>query len=179
MKKSTPAKAFAKAYLNVFGAGITRTEIEAFQKAAEFLVQHRRALFFLKVLVIPEAIKKDGIQELINRFALPEESVKKLFDLLLSRKRAALLADVFYAIVEVYNDWHNHHMVQISSSSPLSVADKSAIQQFADVQFPGTKTYTFTIDSSLIAGMQIKSDTLMWESSIENYLRECAQAQMW
>ncbi len=175
--KRNAAPLYAKAYLNTFGSGITQDNVHAIEQASQFLFEHRRALFLLKVPTMQEAVKKRGVQELADRFALPE-SIGILFDLLLQRKSASLLADILHAIAVEYNRRHDHHKVEIASSSVLTEPQKKAIMKFADAQFPGTKEYIFAVDTSLIAGIKIKSNTLMLESSVDNYLRECAQAQI-
>lgn len=178
MKSMNAATAYAKAYLNVFGAGLQRDAIEAIEKAGHFLREHRRALFLLKVPVMDEAVKRRGMKELSDRFGLPQ-SVEQLFELLLQRRCASLLADVFLEIVHTYNKRHHHEKVVVSSSTELSDQQKKQIIAFTDKRFPGTKEYSFKLDASLIAGIKIMSDTMMWESSIDNYLRECTQAQIW
>lgn len=179
MKSTTHANAaYAKAYLNVFGSDISDAGIDAIEKAAHFLKEHRRALFLLKVPIIPPAVKRRGIKELSARFDLPP-SIEKLFDMLLKRGCACFLADVFLAIVHEYNKRMHRETVVISSSHELSEAQKKKIMAFADRKFLGNKTYAFRLDARLIAGIKIMSDTMMWESSIDNYLRECTQAQIW
>lgn len=179
MKLSNAATtAYASAYLNMFGDDISRSEINSITDAADFLKEHRRALFLLKVPVIDESVKRRGIKELVNRFELPS-SVLRLFDLLLEQQRASLLAKVFEAIVDQYNTRNTYEKVVISSSQTLSDEQKKQIIAFADKRFPGSKEYEFKLDARLIAGIKIMSDTMMWESSIDNYLRECAQAQIW
>lgn len=178
MKSMNAANAYAKAFLNIYDADLTRESINAIEEAAHFLHEHRRALFLLKVPIMDEVVKKRGMKELSDRFALPQ-SVERLFALLLEHSRASLLADVFLAIVYYYNKRHHHEKVVISSSAKLTDKQKKQIIAFADKRFSGTKNYVFKLDASLIAGIKIMSDTVMWESSIDNYLRECTQAQIW
>ncbi len=178
MKIRNKAHTYAKAFLNVFGAALTKEMIHNISQAAQFLYEHRRALFLLKVSVIPESVKKRGVKELVARFDLPA-SIEQLFDLLLKRRRESLLAAVCQDIVKEYNKRHHHETVVVSSSCPLTEQQKKEVVCFANAQFPGTKKYIFKIDTGLIAGIKIMSDTLMWESSIDNYLRECTQAQIW
>ena len=177
MKIRNVAHTYAKAFLNVFGASLTQEMIHNISQAAQFLYEHRRALFLLKVPIIPESVKKRGVKELTDRFDLPA-SIEQLFDLLLKRKRASLFAAVCQEIVREYNKRHHHETVVVASSCPLTEQQKKKIMRFANAQFPGTKKYIFKIDTTLIAGIKIMSDTLMWESSIDNYLRECTQAQI-
>jgi F0F1-type ATP synthase delta subunit len=178
MKITNASTAYAKAYLNVFGDGLPRDSVVAIEQAGLFLQEHRRALFLLKVPVMDEAVKRKGIKELSNRFGLPS-SIEQLFELLLNRRCASLLADVFLAIVREYNKRNHHEKVVVSSSQALSDEQRKKIIAFADKRFPGSKEYEFKLDASLIAGIKIMSNTMVWESSIDNYLRECTQAQIW
>ncbi len=178
MKIKKVAYTYAKAFLNVFGAGLTQEMINNISQAAQFFDDHRRALFLLKVPIIPESTKKRGVNELITRFNLPP-SIAQLFYLLFKGKQASLLAEVFHAIVKEYNKRYHYETVIVTSSIPLTEQQKKNIIHFANNTFSGTKKYIFKTDTALIAGIQIMSDTLMWESSINKYLRTCAQAQIW
>ena|SRR3990167_4151787 len=178
MKSMTKANAYAKAFCNIYDTSLTREAIDGIGQAGNFLNEHRRALFLFKIPLIDEAVKKRGMQELSDRFELPQ-GVARLFDVLLAHGSASLLADVFLAIVKYYNREHQYESVVITSASELTEQQKKQIIAFADARFTGTKKYTFRLDTSLIAGIKIMSDTMMWESSIDNYLRECTQAQIW
>ncbi len=177
MKKES-ARIYARAFLNVCGEDITQEMVRNFVQAASFLHDHRRVLFLLKVPLISDAVKKRGIQELATRFHLPG-CIDELFDLLLQHRRASLFAKVLQAIVTEYNKRYQHEIVLVTSAIALTEPQKKVIMRFIEAQFSGTKEYRFKTDTSLIAGIKIMSNTLLWESSIDNYLRECTQAQIW
>ena len=171
------ASAYAHAYLNLYEKELNRASIEAIDQAAHFLHEHRRALFLLKVPVMGEAVKRDGMRELQKRFQLPN-SILNLFDLLLHNGVAGLLAAIFSCIVHEYYKRNSIEQIRIISSYDLSESEKKEWKAFADARFPGEKEYRFEVDTRLIAGIKIMSDTMLWESSIERYLRECTQAQI-
>ncbi len=169
---------YASAFLNVFSATITPEIISRIEQAAAFLMQHRRALFLLKAPVIPEKIKEQGLRELCERFELPR-GVYAVMQLLMQHKRATLLAVVLQAIVAAYWARQNYTMITVTSAVAVADEQKKIIEQFADRMFPGIKQYRYEQDRTLIAGVRLQSDTLLWEYSINNYLRDCAQAQVW
>lgn len=172
------AQKYAVAFLNVWGEQITSRDIEGIAQAADFLYTHRRALFLLKVSLIDEAIKQQGLDELCERFELPN-AIHSLIDLLLKKKRASKLAAIFEAIVAQYRKQHKEDTIIVTSSCALSPSQKKTVERFADTQFPGIKKYEYRIDKSLIAGLRMQSSGMMWERSLDKYLRDCAQSRVW
>lgn len=177
-KEKARAKKYAIAFLNLFGSQMVPEDIERIADAAAFLSDHRRAVFLLKVPVIPEKIKKEGLQDFCDRFGLKGE-VARLINVLLAHKLPTLLLPVLEGIVAEYNRRRNQVIVTISSAVALDKEQKKILEQFADEQFPGKKTYQYRLDKTLIAGVRLQSETMMWEYSIDNYLRNCARAQVW
>ena len=172
------AQKYASAFLNTDKTPITPEIVNRIEQAASFLMQHRRALFLLKAPVISEKIKQQGLRELCKRFELPE-SIYAVMQLLMQHKRAALLAAVLQAIVAEYRARQNYTMITVTSAVAVADEQKKIIEQFADRMFSGIKQYRYEQDRTLIAGVRLQSDTLLWEYSINNYLRDCAQAQVW
>lgn len=172
------ADKYAVAYLNTIGSSLSLEDIRNLMKAAYFLQTHRRALFLLQVPVIAQEIKHEGLLELCERFSLAQ-SVKRLVVTLLKAKRAHLIAKIFDAIVYHYNQSHAIHVFTVTSSSDLHSTYKKQIEAFIDQRVAGTKEYRYTVDASLIAGVRVESDTLLWEFSIDKQLRDLYHVERW
>lgn len=172
------ADKYAVAYLNTIGSALSVADVKNIQEAATFLHNHRRALFLLQVPLISEAIKQDGLFDLCKRFSL-SKTIERLMETLLKAKRAHLIAKIFDAIVVHYNQAHAIYSFKITSSAELHSLYKKQIEEFIDRKVPGTKEYRYAIDSSLIAGVRVESDTLLWEYSIDKQLRDLYHVERW
>lgn len=162
---------YAHAYNNIFGHELAYEHIENIEKAASFLRMHSRALFLLKVPLIPYDVKKKGLADFINRFALPN-SFLLLIELLLKDKRAGLLADVLEQIKDIYIEEHAVHHFTVTSAVALDEQQKADIKTFLADMVQGTIIYTYGVDKNLIAGIRLQSENLLWERSIDKQLRE-------
>lgn len=168
---------YAIAFLNVYRDRLTFDDIKNIHEAAQFLSKHRRALFLLKVPIIKQQIKQEGLYAFCRRFGLIDE-VHNLIKLLLKHKQAYLLADVLKAIVYWYQQQHHISNIMVTSSIVLPQSYRDAIVQFVDQRVMGIKQYRFEINPQLIAGIRIQSDTILWEISIDKRLRELAHASI-
>ena len=161
---------YAQAYLGIWDSVLDFALIEKINEAAYFLYKNRRVLFLLQVPLIPRKIKEEALQDFCIRFELPD-SIHKLIVLLLDHKRGDLIAAVFKAIVVQYKKRHAITTFFVSSTLPLTESQCVTIEQFMNQKIVGTKLFHYTIDSTLIAGIRIQSDTLLWEYSIAKRLR--------
>lgn len=169
------ADKYAVAFLNVYGNKLTLADVKNIDQAARFLAGQRRALLLLQVPLIARSIKLQGLRELSYKFALIAP-INTLVAMLLDHKRAYLLAAVMKAIVYRYEKQHYIHTIIIKSAMKLPERYQHDIVQFIDRQVSGTKQYQYEIDTTLIAGVRIQSDTFLWEYSIDKKLRELAHA---
>lgn len=162
---------YAHAYIHVSADLLTQEDMRQCQKAAEFLHTHGRALFLLKVPVIPHEIKREALMEIAKRFAL-HASMESLIDLLLKHKRAFLLADILDEIIALYAQKKSIHTFKVTSSAELTAHERANIESFLADRVQGTIIYRYAVDKKLIAGIRLQSETLLWEHSIDKQLRE-------
>lgn len=172
------ARNYARAFLNVFDTQLSKEDMKNLSAAVSFLKKHRRAVFLLTVPTIKRDVKRKGVRELCARFRL-SGCYERLFDVLFDHRRSSLLLQVLESVLHEYDHRHNIVMISVSSSVALQAAQKEKIQSFVQNHFNGVKQYRFTVDPTLIAGVKISSGTLLWESSVQKYLRACARSQMW
>lgn len=170
------ARRYAQAYCNVFGDDITPDSLERLVQLVDFLSTQKRILFFFRLPTLDHRIKEQGIATLCERYQLPE-SFKRLGALLVEHKRAFLLANVSNAIVREYNRRQKRERFTITSYPELQQSQKSIILASLAAQTGSTVEGTFTVDEKLIAGIRMRSDVHMWESSLAQQIR-CLQLSL-
>ncbi len=159
------ARKYAHAFVRAFYDELNIQIMDRVLHAADFLSQHRRALFFMKLPVIDVSVKMKGIEFLRERFDLGV-AVKKLMVLLLKQKRAFLLEKVFRAIVTLYQERAAIESFCITSSHELSKHEIEILQRFLAQQTGHDIIYNYRVDNQLIAGIRMCSDVHLWEYSI-------------
>jgi ATP synthase F1 delta subunit len=162
---------YAHAYLHVSSDQLTTHDVLLYQQVAAFLHTHVRALFLLKVPVIPCQVKREALKEVTTRFRL-HVSIQSLIDLLLAHKRAFLLADILDEISRLYHHKKSIHTFTVTSSAELTDDERKNIERFLADKVQGTIMYTYVVDKKLIAGIRLQSETLLWEHSIDKQLRD-------
>jgi F-type H+-transporting ATPase subunit delta len=166
---------YANAFLNVYNDRLNFENIKSINNAVQFLPDHRRALFLLQVPIITQAMKKKWVAHFCERFDLIDP-LKDLIILLLHHKRAFLLIAVLKAIVDCYQKRHHIENIVVKSSVPLPEKYRQDIERFMNQHIMGIQQYHYKVDPTLIAGIRIQSDTVLWECSMKKRLRDIAHA---
>jgi F0F1-type ATP synthase delta subunit len=97
-----------------------------------------------------------------------------LIRVLLDENRGYLITAALRELVVLYQAAHNIMPCAITSSHPLSQEELDNVQQFLARQTGSDIIYTYSRDTSLIAGLRVQSKTILWEHSIRKQLRELA-----
>ncbi|MDP3889117.1 MAG: ATP synthase F1 subunit delta [bacterium] len=163
------AQKYARAFITVFGDQLTLEKVDKLYNAAEFLAANQRIIFFMKLAMIDDKIKKQSLDFLCKRFNL-DDTVKKLMLLLLKHKRLSLLEYVLRTVSKVYKNQAGIELFTLISSHELSEHDKQVLKQFLEQQTGHTIMYNYKIDKQLIAGIRMQSDQHLWEYSIAKQL---------
>lgn len=168
------AQKYAHAFINVFGSVISYDEVRYGGQAASYLYHHRRALFLLKISTLDDEVKRKGLRELCQKFKLPA-AFETLIDLLLHDGRAYLFAAVLDVLVLTYRKVHAIAEFHVTSASVLKPDTRVFLEKFMNGKTTSTNFYTYDLNQSLIAGVRMQSDTLLWEYSIDKKLRALAR----
>lgn len=164
------AQKYAHAFLNVHGKAISFDDIHTMIRMVQFLREHKKIAFFLKLSAIDDAIKLERLTQLSESFSLPQ-AVISLIQLLLHHRRASILAHVLHHIVALFKQRANMKDVTIASAHELTKEQKVACEQFLARITGHDNIYTYMVDKELIAGVRVQSDTFLWEKSIAQQLR--------
>ena len=172
--RSDIAKKYAQAYLNICGQQHSYEDYCTMWRAAQFLSEHHNLLFYLSLSMVDEVDKKRFIDLLFEKFHL-FPSLKELFYLLLKNKHIHLAADTLRDIYALYKIQHKIVDLHVISSDDLSQEQIEVIKLFftkLSGQYPKIR---HAINPSLIAGVRLQTETLLWEYSIAQQLRKLKQ----
>ena len=170
INKSVLAKKYAQAFLNTYPHAITSKEYESLIKAVHHLDKQKAFFLILSVPSLTFDQRLAALHQQLKQFHLPAE-IDLLLRLLLTQHRIALLPDILKQIIIVYEQWHKIMEFKISCSRSLTNKQGTALQRFI-TQKTGYHVKSKTIiDPTLIAGLRLQSNTLMWEYSIGKQLR--------
>jgi ATP synthase F1 delta subunit len=168
------AKKYAQAMINIHGQDWSLKQAQAFAQAAQFLKERRRTLFFLRLSSIEKDIKKEGLLMVCKQYALPKDT-ETLIDLLLAHKRSFLVHRVFDWLYQLYLRKHNILSCLFKSSHELSKTSVATAQQFLKKLTGCDIITTEIVDPSLIAGLRLQSNTILWEYSVAQHLKRARQ----
>lgn len=171
---SAIAKKYAHAYLNCFGNQHTFEDFCSMWRASQFLSEHHSLLFYLSLSMISEKDKKRFIDLFFEKFHL-FDSLKKLFYLLLKNKHIFLGADTLRDIYGLYKIKNKIADLQVTSGCDLSADQLDEIKHFFTRLSGENVVVRYSVDPSLIAGIRLQTETLLWEYSIAKQLRKLKQ----
>lgn len=169
------AKKYARAFMNLHGRSISYAAYKKIIELAEYVRNHKNILLYFNLPHITTEYKLD----LLSRMGTTIESadpLKKLFIVLIEHRRCHLMPFILQSICSIYREKNRIRRFDIQSSSPLSEDDLTCIKEFLARKTGCTIEYTSSINKKLIAGLRFKSDTLLWEHSINNQLKALKKA---
>jgi F-type H+-transporting ATPase subunit delta len=164
-------KRYALAYLHLHETELDLSVCDRMQSAADFLKNTSAAQLVLKLTTLQSSVYTDTIKALIEQFRIPL-TLMSLIALLIEHNRLSLLPDVLASIVSLYKEKQGILTYTIVSSHTLDASAKEAILAFLHKQSDKKIIYKEKIDQSLIAGIRLQSETLLWEYSVKKQLSQ-------
>lgn len=116
-------------------------------------------------------VEVDLYEKLAHIFSLDALRIDLLVKLLLSHGRLVLFSDVMRHLFELYKKQGQFLFCTIKASHELSVDQKEILATFVGRLSEKEIVFSVTIDRSLIAGVRIEGDEMVWESSVARQLR--------
>jgi F-type H+-transporting ATPase subunit delta len=165
------AKLYARAYLATVADVITIDDFHALELFKKFLGDNKE-LFSLLAIPIVAANKKIELVRSLSLACGVKIDLGPLVALLIEDRRTKLLQEVIKYSAILYKRDNNIQSFTIASSHALSDAACAVIKNFLERETGSSVVYTRDVDPSLIAGIRLHSDTLVWEYSIDKQLRE-------
>lgn len=164
------AKKYARAFFNLFKDTLSLSVINHCQDFVRFMQDHKRALYYMQLSLLSDAVKQQIIIDELSRFKL-DKLFKKLVDLLTAHKNLYLIADIVSALVELYTQYYNRIKFTALSSHELTDKQLRTIEKFLAEKTGKIIVLTPRIDKGLIAGIKLSSATLRWEYSVRKQLK--------
>lgn len=164
------ARKYAKAFLNLYFDALSDQHIEGLFKFHLFLRENRGILCYLNLPGLNEQVWNDFSTRLYADFTLPQHFAK-LIQVLVLKRRVELLPTVVVALLQEF--WKRKHVLhfEVTSSLKLSLAQQAAVIAFLTNKTGAAVRAAFAMDSSLICGIKMKSDSYMFEHSIARELK--------
>lgn len=163
-------KRYALAFLNVFSDLLTPQILSSATMLYNYMKKHRRISFMLKLSVLQEQIKIEGLHKLCGRFNLPEP-FKRLITVLQDAHRLPLFADILSHLEALYMERKQIYPFTVHSAGELASDERSIIEEFLAQRVTGTILSTYHTDEKLIAGIRAQSPTYLWGHSVARQLR--------
>jgi len=169
--QSISAKQYAKAYLLEFKNHLTLDDIENMKAMIRFC---RHQHNFMSLVSVTKNKQQVLINDIFQHFSL-HKTLRNLVDLLIKNKRLTLFAQILQDICCLYLITKNIVEVTIFTAAPL---DEKEEQTFKDLFIKLSNKQIVSnveIDKTLIAGVRMQSDFLLWEYSIAARIRALSQ----
>lgn len=168
------ARKYAIAFLNIYIDQIDDQVFLNIENMLNYLRYNYDSISFFSLPNIGLAEKTKLIDLFLKKFQLPEV-FKRLILLLIKHNRIALLVDVCKYISYIYQDMTNSMKFEISTVCKLSKSDINILEEFLARKTGKRIIPTVKIDKSLIAGISMKSDLMLWEFSVSRQLEKVSR----
>ena len=122
-------------------------------------------------------VEVDLYGKLAHIFSLDALRIDLLVKLLSAHGRLSLFSDVIRHFFELYKKQNQFLFCTLKTSHELSSDQKEVLATFVGQISEKEIVFSVTIDRSLIAGIRVEGDEMVWESSVARQLRAIEQLQ--
>ena len=171
IKEVILARRYAQAFLDLFMDSITPTIYANLIALREFLDSHRNTLIYFSLPHISLDTKLQLFDQLGEKIK-PSDPVKKLIETLMRHNRVQILPNILSKICECYRKRKNILLFDIESSHELDEQSVTTLEKFLARNTNKTIVTNKHINKDLIAGICLKSNSLLWEYSIRKQVNE-------
>ncbi len=177
MQKRLLAKRYAVAFFNVYKNQVVDADFQALDRAYCFFIEHKNINCFMKLTSLDENHKKEALRIIIKKIGLSEVFIS-LLDLLTDQKRTCFLPELFFALKVQFKKVKNITEWTVQSSLTLSKERKGYIEGMLKKISKNNIRCTYKLDTTLIAGIRLQSEQLLWESSVRQKLQRITRFLM-
>jgi len=115
-----------------------------------------------KKIMVLDAIFTDKIDELS----------KKFYQLLCKQRREKFIEGIARQFVTKYKKHHNIHVIEIKSSTPLSIELRQRVIDIIENRTNGTVELTETIDKNMIGGFIVSDEERRFDASLTTTIKK-------
>lgn len=170
------ARKYAQAFLNLYFDALTQLHIDAVIDLHKFLLENKGILCYLSLPGLTEQAWTDFSTRLYARFELPVQ-LGRLIQVLLERRSIALLPLVLNSLLQDF--WQRRHVLHfnITSSHVLEAEEQASVIKFlAEKTGAAEVKAKFSIDESLICGINMQSNSYKFEHSVAQELKKIKES---
>lgn len=161
---------YAKAFFNLYEDQITFDDLYALERAEKFFLERKEINFFMKISSLNMQAKEEALVKLCKQFGLQAIFLKLLF-LLVEKKRSSFLPELFRQLRLELKRRKSITEWLVTSSMLLNKTQKDTIEKFLKKTVGMHTICTYKQDETLIAGIRVQSDSLLWEVSLRQRLQ--------
>lgn len=166
------AHKYACAYSRLYNHELDDVYISNLLALGHFLKKNSLFCVYLELPTISDDLKKQALSKMTNYFHL-SQAMHHLCAILLQHKRIDLLGQIVKKIIKYYYNQRQQEVFTVTTSHLIKLVEQEQVLLFIQGMMPGKKiTINFGVNASLICGIKIKSDTLLWERSIAKKLKD-------
>lgn len=168
---SEQAKNYGKAFLAVYYHGdAALIPAEAYHCWLDFIRQHRELPVCLSMSSVSVKIKEELVANVTKTCGLSVAETT-LMSMLYRRRDALLLSEVVRYLCDEAIHTRNEEVWEITSAHPLTSEEQQSL--VATITRATTKKVLprFSVDTSLYAGIKMRSETQYWEKSLAQWLQ--------
>ena len=164
------ARRYARAYLSLFVQDLTPENYRGCYQAAALFMQKPSLGFLLDLSLIARDIKLKELERIIKTCGLPA-SCNTVAALVVDHHRAFLLGELFAQLAQLYKHYAKIDVCTVRSSAPLSSQEQKDLEVSFAQQTGQDLSFTYFVDTSLIAGIRCQSTDFLWEHSVDQVVR--------
>ncbi len=166
------AHKYACAYSRLYSDEFNDAYVSSLLALGLFLKKNSLFCVYLELPTISDDAKKQALVKMIGFFRL-SQAMNHLCVTLLHHRRIDLLGQIIKKIIKYYYDQRQQEVFTVTTSHSTGLIEQEHILLFIQGMMPGKKiAINFVVNASLICGIKIKSDTLLWERSIAKKLKD-------
>lgn len=169
------ANRYAQAFYTIFPQACSVKSSDLLHQMNQFFSGHKKILFLLSLPQLTIHDKKKALQTMVHAIGLPEVYCT-LYMLLMQHKRTFLITEVGIQLRRLILQKNNIQECEIVSSVVLTDEAQRQLRLLFEKKIRCTIMAHYTVDTSLIAGIALKSDTLAWEYSVRKQLHMIKQS---
>lgn len=162
---------YAQAFLNLYGDKLTHDNYEAFMHIERDLASQKKVLFFFGLTMIPDAVKHQALDRMCAPYPCGSQ-FRRLLVVLLESQRMYLLPFVLEAIIKGYRELHHVTLATVTTSHMLSEQAREQVRTIFEKKMGTVLVLEYVVAPRLIAGLQVRTEDVIWEYSIDKQLRD-------
>ena len=170
--KAKISAVYVKAYWSYIDKlGLIGEVIDDCQKIADIYNNSSSFSLLTKNRLVSTSQMAELIKKIFKKFSISKQFTK-LAVILANNRRLSLLKLIIGKITDLYYHNSGQIKVEVSSASSLSSKQKKNIKSQLDQQLNKDSIIDWQEDQGLIAGLRIKYNSLILDSSLANYFAQ-------